>query len=212
MRAALIEQGLPSPAYAAVWGEVPWGDLELEPPFVTFRDGLTVHVDDTRCEVVHAGGAAHTVSDSYVWIPEHELLISGDLVFNGGTPFVLMGSVSGAISVLEDRVKPLGARTIIPGHGGVCGPEVVDDVLGYLRYVQEVAAQGKAAGLTPLEAAREAGPGQYADLLDAERLVGNLHRAYAELGGAEPGAPIDIFAALTDMVVYNGGKPLRCLA
>jgi len=72
--------------------------------------------------------------------------------------------------------------------------------------------QAKPAGLTPLEAAQEAGPGPYADLLDSERLVGNLHRAYAELDGAAPGAPIDLFAALIDMVAYNGGKPLRCLA
>lgn len=212
MREAMIAQGLPSPAYAAVWGEVPWGDLRLEPPFVTFRDEIAIHVDAKRCEVVNVGIPAHTVSDSYVWIPEHGVLVSGDLLFNGGTPFLLMGSVSGAIDAVENRIKPLGARTIIPGHGPVCGPEVVDDVLNYLRYVQKVAEQGKAAGLSPLDAAREAGPGEFADLLDAERLVGNLHRAYAELDGAEPGAPIDIFAALTDMVLYNGGKPLRCLA
>jgi cyclase len=213
MREALIEAGLPGPAHKMVWGDVPWGDLELEPPSVTFRDRITVHVDDLRCEVVNVGTAAHTVSDSYVWIPEHSLLIAGDLVFNGGTPFVLMGSVEGAIRVLEEQIKPLGARTIVPGHGPVCGPEVVDDVLGYLRYVQAVAEQGLAAGLTPLEAAREIGLGEYADRTDSERLVGNLHRAYAESApGAEWGAEIDVPAALIDMVVFNGGKPLRCLA
>jgi cyclase len=42
--------------------------------------------------------------------------------------------------------------------------------------------------------------------------VGNLHRAYAELAGAEPGHPIDVRAALTDMVTYDGGRPLTCLA
>ena len=94
----------------------------------------------------------------------------------------------------------------------VCGPEVIDDVLGYLSYVQRTAAQAHAAGLTPLQAAREIGPGPYAHLLDAERLVGNLHRAYAELDGAAPGAPIDVAAALADMVTFNGGKPLTCLA
>ena len=212
MREAMLAQGLPGPEYAAVWGDVEWGELELEPPFLTFRDELAVHVDEMRCQVVNAGTAAHTVSDSYVWIPDHGVLISGDLVFNGGTPFVVMGSVSGTIKVLEERIRPLGARTIIPGHGPVCGPEVIDDVLGYLRYVQGVAEQGKAAGMSPLEAAQEVGPGPYADLLDSERLVGNLHRAYAELDGAAPGAPIDIFAALIDMVAYPGGKPLRCLA
>ena len=51
----------------------------------------------------------------------------------------------------------------------------------------------------------------HAALSDPERIVGNLHRAYAELDGAAPGAPIDLRAAITDMVSYNGG-PLRCLA
>ena len=41
--------------------------------------------------------------------------------------------------------------------------------------------------------------------------VGTL-RAYAELGGAQRGAAIDIPAALGDMVAYNGGAPLTCLA
>jgi len=107
MREALVTQGLPGPEYAAVWGDVEWGKLELEPPFITFQDEITVHVDQTRCQVVNAGTAAHTVSDSYVWIPDHSVLISGDLVFNGGTPFLLMGSISGAIKVLEERGYPV---------------------------------------------------------------------------------------------------------
>ncbi|MFD0637236.1 MBL fold metallo-hydrolase [Catenulispora yoronensis] len=55
MRQALIETGLPNAAYGAVWGDVPWGDLELEPPFITFPDRLTLHVDELTCEVVNAG-------------------------------------------------------------------------------------------------------------------------------------------------------------
>ena len=45
-----------------------------------------------------------------------------------------MGSVAGAIDVLEE-LKQLPATTIVPGHGGVSGPELIDDVLGYLRFV-----------------------------------------------------------------------------
>jgi hypothetical protein len=73
-------------------------------------------------------------------------------------------------------------------------------------------ASGRDAGLTPLEAARQADLGRFAEWPDAERIAANLHRAYAELDGAPPGAPIDIIAALTDMVAYNGGAPLTCLA
>jgi cyclase len=92
------------------------------------------------------------------------------------------------------------------------GPELIDDVVGYLRFVQTGARAGHDAGLSPLDTARELDLGEYADLLDSERIVGNLHRAYAELDGAPLGAPIDAVAALTDMVTYNGGRPLSCLA
>jgi cyclase len=210
VRSQLLAAG--PPRSAPVWTETDWGDIQLEPPFITYADQITVHSDDLACQVIYAGQPAHTNNDSYVWIPDRELLIAGDLLFNGGTPFLLMGSITGAIAVLRERIAPLGARTIIPGHGQVCGPEVIDEVLGYLGYVLRVAEQARAVELTPLQAAREFGPGPYAQLLDSERLVGNLHRAYAELDGAAPGAPIDQVAALTDMVTYNGGKPLTCLA
>jgi cyclase len=196
------------PANRGIWQDVDWGDLTVAPPFLTYEDAVTVWVDDLRCEVRYVGRPAHTTNDSVVWLPSRSVLFAGDLLFNGGTPFLLMGSIAGAIDVLENVIAPLGARTIVAGHGPVCGPELIGDVTGYLRFVQDVARRAHAAGLTPLEAARETDLGQYADLLDAERIVGNLHRAYAELDG---GAPVDVIAALTDMVAYNGA-PLTCHA
>ena len=68
------------------------------------------------------------------------MLYCGDLLFNGGTPFLVQGSVAGAIEVLEEVVKPLGATTIVPGHGAVAGPELIDDVVGYLRLFRPVPA------------------------------------------------------------------------
>ncbi|MBB5775302.1 MBL fold metallo-hydrolase [Nonomuraea jabiensis] len=210
VREQILAEGVPT--YRAAWSpEVEWGEMEVAPPFLTFTDRITLHSDDLRCEVRHVGHAAHTTNDSYVWIPERRLLFSGDLVFNGGTPFVLMGSVAGALDAL-DQLRALGAETVVPGHGAVCGPEAYDRVEGYLRFVQETAARGRAAGLSPLEAARETDLGEWGDLLDSERIVGNLHRAYAELDGQPPGAPIDLAAAVFDMITYNGGKPLSCLA
>ena len=82
------------------------------------------------------------------------------------------------------------------GHGPA-GSDIIDDVLGYLRFVQTSARAGHDAGLSPLATARELDLGPYADLGDPERIVGNLHRAYAELDGAPLGAPIDAAAALT---------------
>ena len=195
------------------WGGPDWGDLSLDPPFVTFTDEMALHVGDLRVQVRYVGTPAHTTNDSIVWIPDRSVLFCGDLIFNGGTPFLLMGSVAGAIEVLEHVVAPLGARTIVPGHGPIFGDSApLDATLDYLRFVLDVAAQARGMGLSPLEAARGTDLGRFADWADRERLVGNLHRACAELGGAPRGAPIDIVAALADMVAYNGGAPLTCLA
>jgi cyclase len=195
------------------WDGPDWGELTLDPPFITYTDQIAVHAGDLRAEVRHVGTAAHTTNDSIVWIPERSVLFCGDLIFNGGTPFVLMGSVAGAINVLQQVIAPLGARTVVPGHGPVfTGTEPIERTVDYLRFVQRTAAGGQAAALTPLEAARDADLGPFAQWPDAERIAGNLHRAYAELPAAPAGASVDIIAALMDMVAYNGGAPLTCLA
>lgn len=209
-RAEVLAGGLP--ANFGLFTDVDWGAVELEPPFVTYRDGVTVWADDLRCEVRHVGTPAHTTNDSIVWIPERSILFCGDLLFNGGTPFLLMGSVAGAVDVLETVIRPLNAQTIVAGHGPVAGPELIDQVLGYLHFLTDVAARGHAAGLNPLAAARETDLGPYAGLTDPERIVGNLHRAYAELDGGPRGEQIDVLGALRDMVAYNGGRPLTCHA
>jgi cyclase len=200
------------PSYPGLFSPVEWGPIELAPPFLTYSDRITLWSDDLRCEVRHVGLPAHTTNDSIVWLPQRSVLFSGDLIINGGTPFVLFGSVAGAIEVLERVLRPLSPAVIVPGHGEPCGPEAIEFALGYLRFVQEVARRGVAAGVPPLEAALSADLGRYAELTDPERIVGNLHRAYAESSGAEPGARLDVIAAFTEMVTYNGGKPLSCYA
>jgi cyclase len=209
-REEVIAGGLPE--NVGIFDDVEWGELEVVPPFLTYTDGVTLWADDVRCEVTYVGTPAHTTNDTIVWIPERSVLFCGDLLFNGGTPFLLMGSISGAVEVLEKVVRPLEARTIVAGHGPVSGPELIEDCLGYLRFVQDLARRGHDAGLSPLETAREADLGEYAGLTDAERIVGNLHRAYLELSGGERGARLDIPGVLTEMVAYNGGRPLTCLA
>ena len=200
------------PVDEPIWNKVDWGDIELEPPFLTYTEGVTVWVDDLRCEVRHTGTPGHTNNDSIVWLPDRKVLFCGDLLFNGGTPFLLQGSITGALTVLAEVLEPLGAETIVPGHGPVAGPRLIEEVRGYLRFVDATARSALAAGVSPLDAARDTDLGEYANLSDPERIVGNLHRAMAELNGTPPGGPIDAIAALTDMVAYNGGKPLSCLA
>jgi cyclase len=189
---------------------VDWGHLEVAAPFVTFDRSLTVWVDDRRVDLEFVG-PAHTTNDVIAWLPGERVLFAGDLVFNGGTPFVVMGSVQGALIAL-DRLRSLEPAVIVPGHGPVCDASILDDQVEYLRFVQSVAAAGREAGLTALAAAAQADLGRFASWHDPERLAGNVHRAYAELAGDALGSPLDYPAVFGDMITLNGGQPLRCLA
>lgn len=189
---------------------VEWGDIRIAPPTVTFAESLTLWCDDIRTSLRFVG-PAHTTNDVVVWVEEHRLLFAGDLVFNGGTPFVVMGSVQGIIDALE-RLAGLGAEVVVPGHGSVCGPEVIDRQLAYLRFVQERAREGYAEGVEPLELGRRTDLGEFADWTDPERLVGNLHRAYSELRGEPLGTPLEYDRIVADMITFNGGRALHCVA
>lgn len=209
-RAARTEMAASGLGLTALWPQVDWGAVRLALPTLTFEGGLTLHVDDRPAELIHVG-PAHTTNDVVVWLPGERVLFAGDVVMSGGTPFNLMGSISGALGAVEE-LRQLGPQTIVCGHGPVAGPEVLDETTAYLKWIQALAADGAARGLSPLQVAQEAGPGAFGHLIDPERIVGNLHRAYAEIEGGELGRPLDVAAIFGEMIEYNGGVLPECRA
>lgn len=205
-REVTIETALTSQAF---FPGVEWGDIEIEPAFVTFEDRINVYVDDLEVQFIFVG-PAHTSNDSVAWIPSRKLLIAGDLVFSKCTPFVLQGSLAGHIRALQ-VLRGLGAETVIPGHGDICGPEGIEDGMDYLRFVQETGQKAWDAGVTPLGAARETDLGRFGAWAEKERFAANLHRAFSELRNEPAGAPLSP-EAFADMVKFNNGEPLHCMA
>ncbi|MFJ6631609.1 MBL fold metallo-hydrolase [Streptomyces sp. NPDC091376] len=193
-----------------IWPETDFGDITITPPGTTYSERLTLRAGGTEVRLIHPG-AAHTVGDTIVHLPEHGVVFTGDLIFQGGTPFIPMGSLSGSLRALG-LLRSLDAGTVVPGHGPVTDPSAYDATERYLLYVAELAEAARAKGLTPLEAAQGADLGEFAALRESERLVANLHRAYAELDGLPEGSPLDIAAVFGDMTVMNGGVPVACHA
>ncbi|MEU5095386.1 MBL fold metallo-hydrolase [Streptomyces sp. NPDC020996] len=191
--------------------DVVWGDLRPTRPAITVDGHVTWWANSLGVEIRAMPTPAHTTGDLVVWIEQHGVLFAGDLAFNGSTPLVSAGSISGSLDVLSTLIgwQP---EVVVPGHGELCGPEVFEVGIAYLEFVLELARAGRKRGLTPLDIAR-ANPGHpFAHLTDGERLVANLHRAFAELDGAAPGQEIDLIATRRDMMVLNGGRPLTCHA
>jgi len=201
-RAEMIEAGL---GLRHLWPDVEWGDTPITPPTLTFQDAITLHCGAARLEVMYVG-PAHTTNDVVIWLPDQRVLFAGDVLMSGVTPFCLMGSVSGSLRAIE-RLRALDPEIIVPGHGHVGGKELLEQNESYLRWVQQLAADGVRSGLSTADVARDADLGEFGELLDSERLVGNLHRAYAEQRGQPAGAPVDILSAFQEMVVHHGRLP-----
>ncbi|MFI0372118.1 MBL fold metallo-hydrolase [Actinomadura sp. 1N219] len=217
--ATIIAHELTGPEMTAVgmglqslWPDVEWGELTLRPPTVTFARSMTLLLGDRPVELHHVG-PAHSTGDVVVWVPDARVLFTGDVALPGCTPFCLMGSVRGSLAAL-DRLRAFGAETVVGGHGEVSGPEVFDETERYLRRILDLARDGVAAGISPLQTARSHGLGDFGGLLDPERLVGNLHRAYLEIERPELplGAEMDVPGVFGEMVEFNGGRLPDCLA
>lgn len=196
-------------ALPPIWSPTPeWGISGSRVPTVVFRDALTVFAGDRRIELHHPGHEAHTHGDVVVWLPEERVLFTGDLLFHRVTPLVLQGSFAGALRAL-DWLRRFPAAHVVPGHGplvdGAQLDEVIDAQARYFRLVRQAASAGLAAGHPPLRVARECDLGEFAGWPDHQRIVLNLHRAYADATNT----PMDLMAAFDDATTFNGG-PLEC--
>lgn len=190
-----------------------YGRQVLRPPDLTFDDRLVLHAGGRRVELIHLG-PAHTTNDVVAWLPDERVLFAGDICFAGGQPFLVEGSVTGFREALAG-IRALQPAVLVPGHGPVQrGEEVtalLDDLDAYAAFVIDVATQGLATGHTPLETALAHRDNPFATWQETERLVGNLHRAHAELDGSPPLARLDLTAIWPEMVTFHGG-PIPCHA
>jgi cyclase len=192
-----------------IWSPTPdWGVSEVRAPSVVFDDAITLYAGTRQVSLQHPGYTAHTRGDAIAWLPDEKVLFTGDLIFNQVTPLAFMGSVTGALDSLE-WLRTFPADHVVPGHGplvpGADFADVLDTHARYYRLIQATATAGIDRGLSPLQAAQECPLGEFEDLPDAERLVLNLHRAYAEATNTKT----NLLTAFADAITYNGG-PLHC--
>ena len=198
---------------AAVLTDPDYGHLEVRAPDVTFTGSMTLHLGEHAVEL-HAVGPAHTRGDVVVWLPEPRVLFAGDIAFAGGQPFLAEGSLAGYPKALA-AIRALRPEVLVPGHGPICRgdeiPQLLDALAAYAAFVDDIARAGHTAGWTPLETARRHAENPFSGWKDAERLVGNLHRAYSELDGQPLGTRLDLTVIWPDMTAFHGG-PIRSFA
>ena len=118
---------------------------------------------------------AHFPGDAWVWLPKHQVVFTGDLVFVDRILGVLPWSSVRKSQKAFHALEALNPRHIVPGHGGVCDlAKAKRDSGDYEDFLADVI--GKAAqDMEPLDATLA----KYADLPQFRLLenYGDLHRA-----------------------------------
>jgi len=104
-------------------------------PDRTFSDEYLVPVKGKEIVLKHFGHA-HSPDDMQLWLPEDELLISGDFAFNVRMLPVLEHTDMLAWQENWPQLEELNPKIIIPGHGGVTDLETVTHyTMGYVNYM-----------------------------------------------------------------------------
>ncbi len=98
-------------------------------PEITVGAAMALWCQEHCIEVIHFGG--HTPATLGVYLPEQGVLFTGDLVVNGRHPYMADAQSREWIASLE-RIRGMDVRVIVPGHGPVGGPEVIDRIYDYL--------------------------------------------------------------------------------
>jgi len=89
-------------------------------PVVTFAQGLNLHYNGDDVQIIHLPNA-HTDGDSAAFFKNQNVIVAGDVIFNGMYPFIDAehgGSLKGLLAAQEALLKLADDNTaIIPGHG-----------------------------------------------------------------------------------------------
>ncbi len=98
-------------------------------PEIAVGSAMALWCADKCIEIIHFGG--HTSATLGVYLPDSQVLFTGDLVVNDRHPYMADANSREWIASLE-RIRSMDVRLIVPGHGLVGGPEMIDRLYDYL--------------------------------------------------------------------------------
>ncbi len=161
-------------------------------PTTTFSDSMTVYLGNRKVEIKQIG-RAHTAGDAVIWVPDEQVMFTGDIVEYHSACYCGDGHFEDWGGTL-DAVKAYDPKSIAPGRGdALVGVGQVDAALeatrdfveSTYRPAQRVAARGGSLK-DAWDAVRDACDAKFKDYAIYEHcLPFNVARAYDEARGID---------------------------
>lgn len=177
------------------FGQFDFSGIEGRLPTESFTGRQDLRVGDREVRLIELG-PAHTPGDAIAYVPDADVVFTGDLLFIDGTPIMWAGPVSNWLAAC-DQILALDARVLVPGHGPVTDHSGVRDVQRYLVYLRDQAGARFAAGMDAETAAEDIDIADFADWGDPERIAVNVATIYRELDPDAPAAnPVELLSRM----------------
>ncbi|NVK32444.1 MAG: MBL fold metallo-hydrolase, partial [Gammaproteobacteria bacterium] len=176
-------------------------------PTLTFERKMTVHLGHRRVELMHLG-RAHTAGDIVAWVPDEQVMFTGDIVEYHSACYCGDGHFNDWGNTL-DAIASYRPRAIAPGRGdALVGDEMVgqaientrDFVESTYRPAAQVAARGGSLK-EAMAAVREVCDPKFSDYAIYEHcLPFNVARAFDEAKGIDTPR---VWTAERDLQMWN---------
>ncbi|TOY79089.1 MBL fold metallo-hydrolase [Burkholderia pseudomallei] len=113
-------------------------------PTLTFKGEMPLWLGKLEVKIMQLG-RGHTKGDTVVWLPQGKVLLSGDLVEYGATPYAGDAYFQDWPATL-DAIAALEPEKLVPGRGAALKTprEVADGLAGTRAFVSELYAKVKA--------------------------------------------------------------------
>jgi len=144
-------------------------------PTETFTGEMSIYLGDKTLELRSEGG--HCPGELSVFIPEHGVLLTGDLAFNGRTPYVGDGDIPKWVEALT-RLHAMGPDVVIPGHGPLGGKDILVRQRDWLEAFLGLAQDCFRKGMGVEEAADRAITEMKADPARKQVLAAGIRKIY----------------------------------
>jgi glyoxylase-like metal-dependent hydrolase (beta-lactamase superfamily II) len=106
-----------------------------------FEDRLDLQTGGVKLEIIHPGHA-HTPGDSFVWLPEKDVVFTGDIVYVERILGVGEQSSITTWPAAFEAIEQTGAAHVVPGHGHATTMKVArSDTYNYLINLREKIAE-----------------------------------------------------------------------
>jgi glyoxylase-like metal-dependent hydrolase (beta-lactamase superfamily II) len=157
--------------------------LEFRLPDQTFDGNLVFHGASRRAELL-TQGVGHTDSDTYLVLPDEQIMFMGDLGFFASQPF--MGWCDPrAWTAQVEAMQQSDIEVFVPGHGPLGGKEDLALQNQYIAWIQEMVTRVVREGGSIEDALQQPAPEPFdAWLADGmARFEANVHTLFEHLGG-----------------------------